>query len=97
MNYTCDACPMEKQCEIKPTFKEDHCPCTICLVKGICCDTCKPWELYYKKIMYNTYKVLYNHEPSGALDGHLHNKYERQRMMRLIKNVVTENACATFK
>lgn len=88
---------MDGQCEIKPTFKKHKCPCITCLVKGICVNTCEGWELYYKIIMYHIYTTEKQHEPSAALAGHLDNKYQRQRMMRLIKGAVTENACANLK
>lgn len=85
---------MNKQCDLQPSFKGEECPCCTCLVKVICVNTCKPWELYYKKVIHSMYK---KYEPSDALDGHIHNKCERQRMMRLIKCAVEENACASIK
>jgi hypothetical protein len=88
---------MDGSCEIRPTFKGETCPCTTCLVKSICVNTCKDWELYYKKIIYNEYTIQKQYDPTPSLDGHIHNKYERQRMMRLINDVVTSNPCAEWK
>jgi len=94
---TCAGCVMKGQCDIAPNFKDETCPCSDCLVKGVCANTCNNWETYYKKMMFDHFTVVYNHKPSEALDGHINNKFQRLRMFRVIGPLGVENACANFK
>jgi len=67
-NYKeCNGCKSnETECALKPYFIDNQgnkrvCPCSICLVKGICKAPCDDYNLY-GVLMYNTINIGYKHE-----------------------------------
>jgi len=64
INNACRGCKLFKKCDIKFYLNdiELHCPCSVCLVKGICNRDCKDFQLFkkkasIKKIEYNLQRV----------------------------------------
>ncbi len=46
VNYmVCKGCADDGYCTISDK-KKIKCPCTICLIKGICIDTCEDYQLF---------------------------------------------------
>lgn len=49
----CKGCRWRPHCTVRPYYKNEisetvECPCSICLIKGICRDwmSCMPWHTY---------------------------------------------------
>jgi len=46
----CDGCSISRYCPLEPYFIDDNnkilCPCTVCLVKGICDILCDDFRIY---------------------------------------------------
>jgi len=61
----CKGCSISKCCSLKPYFIDDDnkiiCPCTVCLVKGICNTLCNDF-IIYRSHLYNFCKEKTNKE-----------------------------------
>jgi len=49
----CDGCAIRNRCDLKPHYidcygNEKICPCSTCLVKGICKDSCQDFYIQYQ-------------------------------------------------
>lgn len=82
-------------CELQTVYEIDaNCPCHVCLIKGVCTDSCERWMQYTTNLLLDIYRKDYG--DSDALNGHVTSMINRLNMLRSMAEAIggaTERFC----